>query len=97
MNSLRILSPAETEMAAAARYYESQSGGLGRRFLRHVRRTVDSIVANPRAGATVRGNVRRRIVRSFPFSVLYCVEPEEILVIAVMDLRRDPEYWLDRI
>jgi len=45
----------------------------------------------------VRGNVRRRLVHRFPFAVLYGVTPEEIVVTAIMDLRRDPEYWLYRL
>jgi plasmid stabilization system protein ParE len=97
MRALRFLSPAETEMVAAARYYEAQSRNLGRRFLRHLQETVDSIVAFPYAGTAVRGDIRRRLVRQFPFAVFYSVAPEEILIIAVMDLRRDPEYWMNRV
>jgi plasmid stabilization system protein ParE len=93
----RFLNPAEAEMVAAAKYYESQSPGLGQRFLREVRRIISAIADYPLAGSKMRGNIRRRLVRNFPFAILYSATKEEVLVIAVMDLRRDPDYWLDRM
>ncbi|HPO17110.1 MAG TPA: type II toxin-antitoxin system RelE/ParE family toxin [Candidatus Hydrogenedentes bacterium] len=97
MKSLRFLSPAENEMLKAARYYESKCSGLGCRFLGEVERTTEAISANPRAGAIFRRNIRRRLLPHFPFSLLYSISNEEILVVAVMDLRRDPEYWINRL
>jgi len=97
MKQVRFLSPAEAEMVTAAAYYESQCANLGRRFLNQVRHTVHAITTHPLAGATLRGSVRRRLVDRFPFAVLYCVTDEDILIVAIMDLRRDPEYWLDRL
>lgn len=97
MKPVRFLSAAETEMAAAACYYQAQCSSLGHRFLKQVQDTVDAIAAQPLAGSSLRGNVRRRLVSRFPFAVLYCVTAEEILIVAVMDLRRDPEYWVNRL
>ena len=97
MNSVRFLRPAEDEMGAAARYYNRCSPNLGARFLEHVQYTVDAIVQHPKAGRVLRGETRRRLVRHFPFAVLYRIEPDELLVVAVMDLRREPEYWVSRL
>jgi len=36
------------------------------------------------------------MVRRFPFGILYRIEPEQIVVVAVMHLRRRPGYWRDR-
>ena len=87
------LVPAEEEMLEAAEYYESQTRGLGRAFLAEVQRTVDRIVEHPRLGQLVRRGIRRRLTRRFPFGILYRVDPEEIVIIAVMHLRRRPGYW----
>ncbi len=97
MKILRFLRPAETEMVAAARYYESQCAGLGRRFLGEVERTTAAIAAHPQSGVVVRGDIRRRLLFRFPFALLYSASEAEILIITVMDLRRDPEYWINRI
>ena len=92
-----FLAPAEEEMLEAARYDESQAQGLGWAFLAEVRRTVDHRAENPQAGTVVRGEIRRRLVRRFPFGVLYRLDPHEIIVMAVMHLRRRPGYWADRV
>ena len=62
-----------------------------------VERTVAAIAAHPQAGVVVRGDIRRRLLRRFPFALFYSINTEEILSIAVMDLRRDPEYWVGRL
>lgn len=97
MTSVRILSPAEREMVAAARYYESRSVNLGQRFLKEVQQTIEAIATHPYAGGVLRGDVRRRLLHRFPFAALYRLEPDEIVIVAVMDLRRDPDYWLGRL
>ncbi len=94
--SIRLLEPAEDEMIAAARYYESKAVGLGHRFLNEIEDVSHSICSHPNAGAVVRGNVRRRLLHNFPFALLYIEETEVITVVAVMDTRRLPDYWISR-
>ena len=57
---------AEREMNEAALYFESESRGLGVRFLDEIERYIKSIAMNPNAGVKVRGSVRRRSCESFP-------------------------------
>jgi plasmid stabilization system protein ParE len=83
-------------MLEAAFYYEQQAGGLGWDFLRKVQSAVDEIAPHPARWPKVRGNIRRRMIHRFPYAVLYEDQPEEIVVIAVMHLRRHPAYWIDR-
>lgn len=97
MSAHGFLPAAEAEMLEAARFYDDRSRGLGHDFLDEVERTTESIVEQPYSGAKISGNIRRRILRRFPFGVLYTVEPDRILVVAVMHLRRRPGYWKDRI
>ena len=92
----RFLSPAEWEMVQAARYYESKVPVLGSEFLSEVQRIVKGIEANPEAAPRVKGEIRRRIVRRFPYAVLYQIDPDEIVILAVMHLRRHPNYWHGR-
>ena len=92
----RFLSPAEWEMVQAARYYESKVPVLGSEFLSEVQRIVKGIEANPEAAPRVKGEIRRRIVRRFPYAVLYQIDPDEFVILAVMHLRRHPNYWHGR-
>ncbi|MBC8279527.1 MAG: type II toxin-antitoxin system RelE/ParE family toxin [Chloroflexi bacterium] len=84
-------------MVGAAEFYESQSRGLGLAYLGEVQSAISRITQNPRSGGLIRGEIRCRFLRRFPFSVLYRIDPEEIVIIAIMHLRRRPGYWENRI
>jgi plasmid stabilization system protein ParE len=96
MKTPRLLRPAQEEMLEAAFYYEQQAGGLGQDFLRKVQSAIDEIAQHPTRWPKVRADIRRRRVHRFPYAVLYEDQPQEIVVIAVMHLRRHPAYWIDR-
>jgi len=87
---------AERELNDAALYYEHESPGLGVRFLDEIERYIDAIAKNPNAGKKVRGEVRRRILRKFPYGILYSVKDDGIRILAIMNLRRRPTYWVGR-
>ena len=84
-------------MNEAARFYERRREGLGLEFLNEVQRTITSILAHPQSGPSVSPNIRRRIVRRFPFGVLYAIHEKEIVVVAVAHLKRRPGYWKARV
>jgi plasmid stabilization system protein ParE len=87
---------AERELNDAAVYYEQERAGLGMKFLDEVERIVSSIGRNPNAGKRVRGRVRRRISRKFLYGVLYSVNADDIRILAIMNLKRRPLYWVGR-
>ena len=97
MTRIVFLDPAEEEMLDAAAYYQSQTAGLGNDFLAEVQHAIQRIAENPKSGRSIRGEVRRWLLRRFPFGILYRIDPEEIVIVAVMHLRRRPGYWRDRI
>jgi plasmid stabilization system protein ParE len=84
------------ELNEAAEYYESESAGLGQAFIAAVERCTDDIVRNPEAGLVIHGSIHRRLVRRFPYALLYRVKPTEIQILAVMNLKRRPAYWVGR-
>jgi plasmid stabilization system protein ParE len=87
---------AERELNEAAQYYDGEEPGLGSSFLQEVDRCLQSIDADPEAGAPVRGSVRRRLLRRFPYALLYKIKPSGIRILAVMNLKRRPTYWVGR-
>jgi plasmid stabilization system protein ParE len=88
---------AEAEFNQAIVYYEDCAEGLGYDFAVEVYSAIERIVAYPEAWATLEGEIRRCQTRRFPFGVLYSVEPQEIFIVAVMHLHRDPNYWKHRL
>ena len=87
---------AEQELNDAARYYELESQGLGAAFLREVERCCALIVEHPEAGHAIRGAVRRWLIARFPYAILYTLTPDVVRVVAVMNLKRRPGYWVGR-
>ena len=94
---VRFLEPAERELLAAAEYYDAQDVGLGRALEHAVAGCVDHIQAYPRAGQLLRKGVRRVLVPRFPYAILYHAAESGILIVAIMNVRRRPSYWVNRI
>lgn len=87
---------AERELLDAARYYERESPGLGARFLDAAERCELEIIEYPSAGTSLAGDVRRRLLRTFPYALLYRATAAGIRILAVMTLKRRPTYWVSR-
>jgi len=88
---------AEIELSEAVDYYEDVEPGLGYDFLIEVYSAIRRAMDYPKAWAALEGDIRRSMVRRFPYGVLYSEEADGILVVAVMNLRREPLYWIGRI
>ncbi len=87
---------AERELNEAAQYYDLECPGLGVAFLKEADRCLRSILKHPEAGPIVAGEIRRRLLPGFPFAILYRIRPQEIRILAVMNLKRRPTYWVGR-
>jgi len=87
---------AKQELEDAVRYYELEYSGLGHRFKEEVRKAALRIVEYPRAWSTERGDVRKCLLHKFPYKLMYSVEENHILVIAVAHQHRKPDYWIGR-
>ena len=87
---------AERELNDAALYYERESSGLGTIFLNDVEYYIEAIVRNPNAGVKIRGEIRRRLLRRFPYGILYSAHADNIRILAIMNLKRRPTYWVGR-
>jgi len=88
---------AEAELNDAIDYYEDKERGLGYDFAVEVYATIQRITAFPEAWPVMKNDIRRSLVKRFPYGVLYSEGDEKIWVLAVMHLHRNPEYWKHRI
>ena len=88
---------AEKELNEAIDYYEDIESGLGYDFALEVYSTINRSLDFPKAWSVLEGDVRRSLVRRFPYGVLYSEEKDEIFIVAVMHLHRKPGYWKHRV
>jgi toxin ParE1/3/4 len=97
MNRSASFNPqARAELKEAAEYYGLESEALRGRFLLAVEEALEHIVGYPEAAKVVRGDVRLKPVRRFPYALLYTVRGHEVRILAVMHHRRRPFYWWGR-
>lgn len=85
---------AKRELEDSVRYYEFEYYGLGKKFKNEVRKAVKRIVDYPRAWSVECGEVRKCLLYKLPYKLLYSIEPDHILIIAVAHQHRKPDYWV---
>lgn len=85
---LRVEAQAEFDLAFD--WYEEQQSGLGVEFLTSVVEVLERIQSFPEACEIIFEDARRAIVPKFPYLILYKVEPEQIIILAVFHSKRDP-------
>ncbi len=88
---------AKLELNDAVAYYELELEGLGKRFKREVKVSISRILKYPEAWPIERGEIRKCLIRVFPYKILYSIENDHIFIIAISHQHRKPDYWVDRI
>lgn len=87
---------AEQELLSEVAYLEDRASGLGRRFLQEIRRIEVLLLSNPEANPEARPGLRTKVMKSFRYSIVYSLETEGVLILAIAHHRRRPFYWLGR-
>ncbi len=85
------------ELDDAIEYYNFEVSGLGDAFLAEVLKALDRIGRFPEAWHPCSKRTRRCQTRRFPYGIIYQIREKEILVVAVANLHRRPDYWEDRL
>ena len=93
---LRFDPAAQRELNEAADFYDAEDPGLGGAFLDAAERAFEQIQALSESSPISLVPVRIKVLSAFPFSVIYWVTEEVIIVLAVAHHRRRPEYWRGR-
>jgi len=93
---LFVRDEAAADIASGARWYDEQRTGLGSEYTRAIRAQLAAIERDPRLFPAVRGDVRRAIVRRFPYAIYFTLAGDEVIVFACLHQRRDPQVWQSR-
>jgi toxin ParE2 len=70
---------------------------LAQDFLDQVHLAIDRIQTFSKAWQPVSSSVRRCRLKRFPYGLVYKSSASGVLILAVMHLRRAPEYWAYRL
>jgi len=94
---IKFLEIAQIELGGAIGYYNYEAPGLGDAFLTEVLNALDRIGEFPEAWQQCSKRTRRCQTRRFPYGIIYQIREDEILVVAIANLHRKPDYWRERI
>jgi toxin ParE2 len=94
---IQYLPLARQEYLDAVEFYESQATGLGGDFILEVERAEQRIGDHPSVGSPYGADLRRVLLSRFPFWLVYLLESNHIVVIAIAHERRLPDYWQTRV
>lgn len=97
MNYVLVFRPeVQEEMNEAYNWYEKQKLGLGDEFLDSVEQTLNRVSSMPKSYQVVYRDVRRAVVKRFPYAVYYRIISSRVVVTAIFHVRRDPKSWQTR-
>lgn len=99
---VRLDPEAEEEIAAEIDWYENNRRGLGAEFLDEISKAMHSLQqpgpeCGPIRGVPLELGVRRKLVRRFPYLIIFVEFEHVVRVIAIAHGARRPNYWRTRI
>ena len=94
---INFLEIAQIELDDAIEYYNYEARGLGDEFLTEVLNAIDRVGDFPEAWHPCSKRSKRCQTRRFPYGIIYQIREKEILIIAIANLHRKPDYRKDRI
>ena len=88
---------AENDVKEAFSWYEDKRQGLGYDFLLQVDAGLRFIERNPKIFPSEYKGTRKYLIKRFPYKIVYLIEEERIVVLAVIHGRRNPKSTKERI
>ncbi len=88
---------AQNDLKDAFAWYEEKRPGLGHDFLLQIEAGIRFIERNPEINPPGYQGTRKHFTRRFPYKIIYLVEKERIVVLAVIHGRRSPDLTRTRI
>ena len=94
--AIRVRPEAAEDIRSAFEWYESHRPGLGGEFLDSVGTCFDEIAAQPARFRVIHRQVRRALLRRFPYCMFFQEFGIEIVILACLHARRHPRQWDSR-
>jgi toxin ParE1/3/4 len=93
VRTARFLPEAEADVSEAYGWYNEQGHGLADEFRRSVDACLSVILRHPEAYPKVHKDLRRALLRRFPYGLFYLLAQEEVVVFGCFHAARDPRQW----
>ncbi len=97
MSTIRYLTPAILELERAVDHYELVSPRIAKAFLDEYFRVLDQLRAFPKSAPVLSLPVRKMVLPKYPYSILYYIKDEHIVIVSVMAQKQHPDQWKARV
>lgn len=88
---------AHQDILEATLWYETQRNGLGAEFYQEIEKVKDLLSSNPLMfEVKYKRNVRWILTERFPFIVVYVINGNNVIILAVVNTYRHPRVWKTR-
>jgi toxin ParE1/3/4 len=77
-------------------WYETNKANLGETFIKSFFKSIDNIHENPKLYPDVYKNIRKCIIRNFPYSIFYIIAGKKVVILSCMHFKRNPKTWKSR-
>lgn len=95
--NIDFLDAAKSELDDAIDYYDERRFGLGLEFSEELEQALERIDHYPEAWSQLSSRVRRCVLNRFPYSVIYEIRSEIIIIVAIQHHHKEPESWRSRV
>jgi toxin ParE1/3/4 len=90
---IKFTEAAEKEYLEAIEYYNRQRPGLGYEFSVEIDSGMKYIERFDSAWQLLAKDIRRYLIKRFPYGIIYSIQNESIIVLSIMNLHREPKNW----
>jgi plasmid stabilization system protein ParE len=87
---------AELEILEAVTFYKERAGNIAAVFFAEFSKAREEIATFPEFWKPVGGGYRRKLLERYPYGIIYRIDGQEILIVALAHTSRQPEYWRGR-
>ncbi|MCD4790241.1 MAG: type II toxin-antitoxin system RelE/ParE family toxin [Bacteroidales bacterium] len=94
---IELSNEAENDFGNAFSFYSLESTKIANSFFQQIDYGLTTISENPFYFQKAHKDIRRFVVRKFPFVIYYFVQDKNIKVVSIFHTSRNPQIWKRRI
>jgi toxin ParE1/3/4 len=88
---------AAEEYAEAAEYYAAVDPQIAGRFYTEIQQLIANVCRSPERYPMFASPIQRHFSTVFPYAIIFRDRGDDVLIIAVMHMKRRPGYWRHRL
>jgi plasmid stabilization system protein ParE len=94
---VQLADGAKRDFADGLRWYRKRSDQAANHFIEETNNTIAKILKAPARNRQIRPDIRTIRIKRYPYSLIYLIHPDSIIIVAVAHSKRRPGYWSRRL